>query len=164
MRLYLLKYARRVGSSDTSSSDSFVRGFLPRCDELAQRGQWAHLGWGFKQHHCATKILGRTLTRRLTRRQRHELFFAPPACNGRILPPGNQAIAPLNTQDETLSLAWIGSFDRDRRKRLVKPPGCGVAGDAAAETVRYAGAVRRRAPATLLSVGRGCADAPALQS
>ena len=33
---------------------------------------------GFKQHHCATKILGRTLTRRLTRRQRHELFSRLP--------------------------------------------------------------------------------------
>jgi hypothetical protein len=29
---------------------------------------------GFKQHHCATRVLGRTLARRLTRRQQRELF------------------------------------------------------------------------------------------
>jgi hypothetical protein len=29
---------------------------------------------GFKQDHCATRVLGRTLARRLTRRQQRKLF------------------------------------------------------------------------------------------
>ena len=33
---------------------------------------------GFKQHHCATRVLGRTLARRLTRRQQRELFLHLP--------------------------------------------------------------------------------------
>ena len=33
---------------------------------------------GFKQHHCATSVLGRTLARRLTRKQQRELFLHLP--------------------------------------------------------------------------------------
>jgi hypothetical protein len=35
---------------------------------------------GFRRHHCATRVLGRTLARRLTRGQQRELFsHLPPA-------------------------------------------------------------------------------------
>jgi hypothetical protein len=33
---------------------------------------------GFKQRHCATRVLGRTLARRLTRKQQRELFLHLP--------------------------------------------------------------------------------------
>ena len=33
---------------------------------------------GFRQHHCATRVLGRTLARRLTRGQQRELFSQLP--------------------------------------------------------------------------------------
>jgi hypothetical protein len=45
--------------------------------DVAYFGLRAVLG-GFKQQHCATRVLGRTLARRLTRRQQRELFLHLP--------------------------------------------------------------------------------------
>jgi hypothetical protein len=45
--------------------------------DVAYFGMRTELG-GFKQQHCATRVLGRTLARRLTRSQQRELFLHLP--------------------------------------------------------------------------------------
>ena len=57
---------------------SFVHTYKPgfgvgSTSDVAYFGLRTVLG-GFKQHHCATRVLGRTLARRLTRKQQHELL------------------------------------------------------------------------------------------
>ena len=72
----------QLSGSIADEALSFVHTYQPgfgvgSTSDVAYFGLRTVIG-GFKQHHCATRVLGRTLARRLTYRQQRELFLHLP--------------------------------------------------------------------------------------
>jgi hypothetical protein len=68
----------RLSGSIADEALQFVHTYQPgygvgSTSDVAYFGMRTVLG-GFRRHHCATRVLGRTLARRLTRGQQRELF------------------------------------------------------------------------------------------
>jgi hypothetical protein len=72
----------QLSASIADEASRFVHTYQPgygvgSTSDVAYFGLRTVLG-GFKQQHCATRVLGRTLARRLTRKQQRELFLHLP--------------------------------------------------------------------------------------
>jgi hypothetical protein len=72
----------QLSGSIADEASSFVHTYQPGYG-VGSTSDVAYFGLrtvvaGFKQQHCATTVLGRTLARRLTRRQQRELFLHLP--------------------------------------------------------------------------------------
>jgi hypothetical protein len=72
----------QLSGSIADEASRFVHTYQPgfgvgSTSDVAYFGLRTVLG-GFKQQHCTTRVLGRTLARRLTRRQQRELFLHLP--------------------------------------------------------------------------------------